>query len=86
MITWIAELAELGYRIVGTRRGRLLLAHLRTGWRISLPAGGPACDMYRAILRHGAVPRPIGAGVVVRRVSPHHSELFALMAKAPVGR
>lgn len=86
MIAWLAELSELDYRLTGTRRGRLLLAHPRTGWRISLPSGGPACDLHRAILCRGAVPRPTRSGVAVQRAAPHRPELIALMTRKPVPR
>jgi hypothetical protein len=74
------EVTSLGYR-AGSRRGRVLLTHPATGWRISV--GGEPGELARVILRAAADRRPSGEGVRVHLQTPDRDELDALMRRKP---
>ncbi len=82
--------AALGYT-AGARRGRLLLIHPVTGWRISLPAAdtGDGCDggeLAQLIVHRAAQARPTRVGVGIFRVPVRRREVAELMRRIPRSR
>ncbi len=82
--------AALGYT-AGARRGRLLLIHSVTGWRISLPTGdtgdgGDGGELARLIVQRAAQARPTRVGVGIIRAPARRREVAALMRRIPRSR
>ncbi|MEV4414039.1 hypothetical protein [Catellatospora sp. NPDC049609] len=71
---------RLGYQ-AGRRRGRVMLTHPATGWRISI--SGEPDELARVILRAAASDRPGAEGVHVHRAHPLREEMAAIMRRKP---